>query len=231
MIEPASLRQHPQQRPLTRDNAAWQFILRDPAAASRSSRQAPMPDFPPKVYDEAYFEHWYRDPRSRVVTRERRRQLARDLLLQADWLLGRPLTSVIDVGCGEGAWGEALSWQRPGLAYSGYDSSAWAIERHGATRHLSLCALGELGGLPKQQADLLLCHDVLHYVDDAEIEAALAAINRWSLALAYISVISADIDFVGDRVGYLARPASAYRRWMANAGWVPAGGPWYRRRR
>lgn len=184
-----------------------------------------------KRYDQAYFEHWYRNPRTRVITLERQRQLARDLLLQADWLLGRPLTSLIDVGCGEGAWGEALTWQRPGIAYTGYDSSEWAVAEYGATRNLSRCALADLHRLPRQQADLLLCHDVLHYVADPEIEAALTALNRWSLTLAYVSVMSAEIDFVGDRVGYLARPAATYRRWMSQHGWVPAGGSWYRRRR
>lgn len=184
-----------------------------------------------KRYDRAYFERWYRNPRTRVITVERQRQLARDLLLQADWLLGRPLTSVIDVGCGEGAWGDALTWQRPGLAYSGYDSSDYAISEFGATRNLSLVDLADLHRLPRQQADLLLCHDVLHYVADAEIEAALMAVSRWSLDLAHLSVMSAEIDFVGDRAGYFARPAATYRRWMTRHGWVPAGGSWYRRRR
>lgn len=188
-------------------------------------------DLPGKRYDRAYFERWYRDPRTRVVTVERQRQLARDLLLQADWLLGRPLTSVIDVGCGEGAWGEALTWQRPGLAYAGYDSSDYAVGEYGATRNLSRCALADLHRLPRQQADLLLCHDVLHYVADAEIDTALAAVSRWSLTLAQVSVMSAEIDFVGDRVGYVARPAATYRRWLTRHGWVPAGGAWYRRRR
>jgi SAM-dependent methyltransferase len=190
-----------------------------------------MPEPAGKRYDRAYFERWYRNPRTRVVTIERQRQLARDLLLQADWMLGRPLTSVIDIGCGEGAWGEALIWQRPGLAYAGYDSSEWAVSEYGTARHLHHCALADLRRLPLQQADLLLCHDVLHYVADTEIEAALAAIGRWSLTLAYVSVMSEEIDFVGDRVGYLARPAATYRRWMTRHGWVPAGGSWYRRRR
>src|SRR5262249_35971158 len=99
---------------------------------------------PTKVYDRAYFERWYRDPRYAVVgegVRARRVQLA---VAVTEYLLERPLRTVLDVGCGEGAWQPLLRAARPGVRYLGVDSSEYAIARYGRTRHLRLGSLATL---------------------------------------------------------------------------------------
>src|SRR5690606_26687004 len=55
-----------------------------------------------KTYDQAYFDRWYRD--GGIGGRQR---LARKVALAvatAEYHLERPLKSVLDIGCGEGAW-------------------------------------------------------------------------------------------------------------------------------
>ena len=57
-----------------------------------------------KVYDRAYFERWYRDPRHSVIQRDllaRRVQLA---IAAAEYVLERPVRNVLDIGCGEAPW-------------------------------------------------------------------------------------------------------------------------------
>ena len=67
------------------------------------------------AYDQAYFEKWYRNPRHRVKTvAELARQVA-FVLHTAEWVLARPVRSVLDVGCGEGQWRAALRKHRPSI--------------------------------------------------------------------------------------------------------------------
>jgi hypothetical protein len=68
---------------------------RRPARPARRARA--------KLYDRAYFDRWYRDPRTRIHVRaavERKVALA---VATTEYLLQRPLRSVLDVGCGENA--------------------------------------------------------------------------------------------------------------------------------
>ena len=66
-----------------------------------------------KQYDEAYFQHWYR--RSDIGGPQR---LARKVALAvacAEYYLERPIRTVLDIGCGEGAWRAPLLKLRPKL--------------------------------------------------------------------------------------------------------------------
>jgi len=57
-----------------------------------------------KHYDQIYFDRWYRTPRQRVGLRsllERKVALA---VAVAEYHLDHRVQSVLDVGCGEGAW-------------------------------------------------------------------------------------------------------------------------------
>ena len=123
-----------------------------------------------KVYDRRYFDRWYRTPRQRTGLRsllERKVALA---LAVAEYHLGHPVRSVLDVGCGEGAWRAPLLKARPKLHYLGVDASEYAVARHGMRRNLKLARFGQLAELRfGAPVDLLVCADVLHYLDAAEI--------------------------------------------------------------
>src|SRR6476659_10115807 len=94
-----------------------------------------------KHYDRDYFERWYRDPALKREAIGGAARLARKVALAvatAEYWLERPLRSVLDVGCGEGAWQPAVRKLRPKASYIGFDSSAYAIERFGRRRNLHL---------------------------------------------------------------------------------------------
>ncbi|CRD47608.1 hypothetical protein BN1263180041 [Stenotrophomonas maltophilia] len=64
-----------------------------------------------KTYDAAYFQRWYR--RADIGGSAR---LARKVTLavaSAEYYLERPIRSVLDIGCGEGAWRAPLLKLRP----------------------------------------------------------------------------------------------------------------------
>ena len=113
-----------------------------------------------KTYDRAYFETWYRDPKKAIVRRADLERKVAMALAAAEHLLGRSVDSVLDVGCGEGAWQPLLKARRPRLKYLGLDTSTYAVNRFGRARNVRFGSFGQLGeqrfGPP---FDLVVCSD------------------------------------------------------------------------
>jgi SAM-dependent methyltransferase len=186
----------------------------------------PNAPFMTKLYDRTYFETWYRQRGIGVG-----QALARKVALAvaaAEYHLARPIRTVLDVGCGEGAWRAPLLRMRPGLRYLGLDPSSYAIGRYGRTRNLRLCAFADLDGLRfDASVDLLVCADVLHYVGDAELRRGLSGLNDLCHGVAFIEVFCAEDDIEGDMKGFRRRPAAFYRKAFATAGLTACGNHTY----
>lgn len=175
-----------------------------------------------KIYDRAYFDHWYRG------TRQAGRQyLARKVALavaSAEYHLGRPLRTVLDIGCGEGAWRAPLLKLRPGLEYLGFDSSQYAIERFGRRRNLHYARFSDFAALrPCAPADLLVCSDVLHYLSAGEIDRGLPGLSELCGGIAFLECFTREDPVEGDDVGFFRRPASFYRQRFATVGFRQVG--------
>ena len=56
-------------------------------------------------YDQSYFDKWYRHPQHRVKSAVELRRQVEFVVRMAEWVLGRPIRSVLDVGCGYGKYG------------------------------------------------------------------------------------------------------------------------------
>lgn len=179
-----------------------------------------------KTYDRRYFDTWYRqrDLGGRAALS---RKVALAVAL-AEYHLGRPIRSVLDVGCGEGAWRAPLLALRPKLHYMGVDSSEYAIARHGARRNLHWLPFGDLAALPPMRpVDLLVCSDVMHYLPDDELKRGLKEFARLCDGVAYLEVFAEGDDIIGDLVEMRRRPAAWYRRTFAKAGFTAAGSHLY----
>lgn len=180
-----------------------------------------------KHYDRRYFDHWYRSP----AASGRRAWLARKVAMvvaTAEYHLGRPLQSVIDVGCGEGAWRAPLLKLRPQLHYLGLDASAYAIARHGRTRNLRLVDFAALGEQRFDRSfDLLVCSDVMHYLPTRALDRGLGGFAELCHGVAFLEVFCRGDAVEGDTVGYIARSAAFYRDRFARAGFVPCGSQLY----
>ena len=178
----------------------------------------------PKRYDRAYFDRWYRNPRTRVQVRAAVARKAGLAVAAAEFLNQRPLTSVLDVGCGEGAWRPVLRRLRPRLRYTGVDSSEFAVRRWGKRRNLRLGSFGDLDNLGLGGPfGLIVCSDMLHYVADAEIARGLAAMRALLDGVAWIEVFTSADAITGDFRDMKRRTPAAYDRLLRRAGLVHCG--------
>lgn len=188
---------------------------------ARGSARAPRRDGTPEqlatTYDAGYFRKWYRDPATRVHARgtaERRLGLA---LGVTEYLLERPLESLLDVGCGEGPWQVALKGRRPQAHYVGIDPSLYAVRRFGKRRNIhhgtlqtlpaTLDAAGEEGTF-----DLVVACDVLNYLSDDDLRSGLRLLRERMHGVAYLELWTDRDEMEGDLAGWQLRPVAFYHR-------------------
>lgn len=179
-----------------------------------------------KQYDQNYFDTWYRQ---RGINNAR--QVARKAALAvsvAEYHLCRPVRTVLDVGCGEGVWRAPLLKLRPDLHYLGLDASEYAVSRFGRRRNLRLARFGDLAELRFHEPfDLVVCSDVLHYLDDEEIRLGLSGFRDLCHGVTFIEVFCAEDDVEGDMDHFQMRSAAWYRRTFAQAGLSACGNHCY----
>ena len=180
---------------------------------ARSYNAGTFPDDVPmaKRYDQAYFDKWYR--RQGIGGAQR---LARKVALAvatAEYHLERPLRSVLDIGCGEGAWRAPLLKLRPKAHYLGFDASEYAVARFGARRNLHFARFSDFAHLrPCPPVDLLVCSDVLHYLPLSELDRGLPGLAELCGGVAFLETFAREDETEGDDVGFHARHAAFYRQ-------------------
>lgn len=181
-----------------------------------------------KAYDRAYFDKWYRDPKHRVHARGALERKVRMALATAEFHLGRPVSNVLDVGCGEGVWQPILAALRPDATYLGFESSEYAVRRYGMERNIRPLTFGQLGELRlEHRFDLIVCADVLHYLRGAEIERGLPGLVANLAGMAFIETYTSQDNIEGDLHGFLKRPTSWYRDQFRRVGLVACGSHCY----
>jgi hypothetical protein len=135
-----------------------------------------------------FWARYYDAPATRVIAPD-------DLYGEGMWLgmtlalrLGIALRRVVDVGSGTGKFADGVQTALPGASVERFEPFGPDVE---ADRRR--CA--ELSTL---QADLVVCRDVLHYLDDVEATHTLALMNHSGAAALYLRVSVAE-DFVDPR--------------------------------
>lgn len=184
----------------------------------------PAPDPALARYDQAYFDKWYRDPRHRVSTAATVARKASLVLATAEYFLGRPVRSVLDVGCGEGQWQPVLKRLRPAASYLGVDASTYAIAKFGRRRHLLLGAFADLPDLPLADAyDVIVCSDMLYYVEMPALARGLAVLAERLRGVAFLEAYASGEPVEGDTRTWPRRSVGVYRRLFAKLGLVQCG--------
>lgn len=175
-------------------------------------------------FDRAYFDRWYRDPRHRVLDRPEIARRAALVLSLAEYVLERPVRSVLDVGCGEGTWRAQLLARRPRLRYVGVDPSEYVVRRYGRSRNIVRGTAESLDQVPlRGPFDVVIASGVLNFLSDRSLRRAARTLGRLTSGVAFLELFSAADDVVGDTRGWRPRSAAYYRRLLKAAGFTQCG--------
>ena len=181
----------------------------------------------PQPFDAAYFRRFYFDPRTRVTTSAEMRAKARMIAAVLD-RCELPMRSMLDAGCGIGALRPAFSKLWPAATYTGLERSEYLCARYGWTQ-------GSVEDFaPDRDYDLVVCYDVLQYLDDRAAARAIANLARLARVAIYLSALTeADWrDHCDQRLtdgDVHLRSADWYRRRLARHFRFIGCGVWIRR--
>ena len=138
---------------------------------------------PPRDFDERFFARYYGDPATRVADAGDAAQLAA-LIAGIVHYLELPVRRILDAGCGIGLLRTPLRRHFPGASYEGLELSPFLCKKYGWHP-------GSLADFAAPAPyDLVVCHDVLQYLDDRSASRALANLARLSRGALYFSVLT-----------------------------------------
>ena len=180
-------------------------------------------------FNREYYRRFYFDPRTAVVSRVEMRARARLIGAYATHI-GLPVRRLLDAGCGIGLLRAPLMRAFPRAQYTGLEYSEYLCERFGWTR-------GSLADWRAEPFDLVVCYDVLQYLDDRTAARAIVNLGRLTRGVLYLSALTTrdwrdncdrtrtDRDVhLRDAAWYAAR----LRRWFRPSGagfWIRRGAP------
>jgi SAM-dependent methyltransferase len=150
------------------------------AARARAARRAPAVE---TRFGPQYVRRFYLDPRTRVVTPREMR--ARVVLIAA--LLehaGIRVRRILDAGCGIGLMRAPFAAVLPRARYVGLDASEYLCRRYGWVRG------SVVDYAPRVPADLVICYDVLQYLDAPQAARAIRNLSVLTRAALYVSALT-----------------------------------------
>ncbi len=165
---------------------------------------------PATIFGPAYFKKFYLSASTRVVTPGEMRLRAR-LIAAILAQTCTPVRSIMDAGCGIGLLRKPFKEVLPRARYLGLEASDYLCARYGWIRG------SVVDYAPKKPCDLVVCYDVLQYLDDGDAARAVANLARLTRAALYISALTREdwrenCDKTRtDRAVHL-RPGDWYRR-------------------
>lgn len=117
-------------------------------------------------FGRAYYQRFYRNAHSSVTSQAEMTARA-NLIAAYVKHIDCPVGSILDAGCGLGLMRTALLRTLPGATYVGLEYSAYLCEKYGWLN-------GSIADYrPRQPFDLVVCYDVLQYLDDASATKAM----------------------------------------------------------
>lgn len=168
-----------------------------------ASRQSPS-------FNSAYYRRFYLTPSTRAMSREQtdtRGALIAALVKQLDI----PVKRILDVGCGLGWYARPLQRVFRTSTYTGTEISEYLCKQkgwiHGSVADLKL----------KGRFDLVICADVIQYLNNRDAARAIANLASWCRGALYLHVPTThdwreNVDPSGTDTNVHLRSAAWYRR-------------------
>lgn len=180
------------------------------------------------LFDEAYYQRYYFDKKTRVADPEHAERLGAFVCSYLKYLRV-PVRRVLDVGCGIGLWKGIMERHFPLATYEGVEFSGYLCEKFGWHQ----------GSVVDYQAsepfDFVVCQGVLPYLSPADLKAALRNLGRLSRGALYVEAVSKE-DYERDIIDEdLTDPrlfrhrAELYRRGLGQGFLELGGGVWLSR--
>jgi 2-polyprenyl-3-methyl-5-hydroxy-6-metoxy-1,4-benzoquinol methylase len=135
------------------------------------------------VFGPEYFRKYYLDPESRVTTQAEMRARAR-LIAAILVQISVPVRTILDVGCGIGLLRKPFAEVLPRARYVGLERSEYLCSRYGWTPG------SVVDYAARHQSDLVICYDVLQYLDDRDAARAIANLARLARSAVYICALT-----------------------------------------
>ena len=177
-----------------------------------------------QAFDASYYTRFYEDPATRAVSEEEQRRQA-DFIAAYLRYLDIGVHSILDVGCGIGTLLHAVSTcianrdkrsnrraQKTRVVTHGIEISEYLCTKYGWTQASILDYEGD-------GADLVICNDVLGYLNKKDARKALRKLANLSHQALYFSVITLDDLDICDQehtdMSQKLRPATWYQTELA----------------
>ncbi len=131
-----------------------------------------------------YFRKFYLDPKTRVTSPAEMR--TRAMLIAA--VLRHacvPVRRILDAGCGIGLLRGAFAAALPRARYTGLEASEYLCARYGWTQG------SVVDFAPRTPYDLVVCYDVLQYLEDGAARRALLNLPALCRSAVYFSALTA----------------------------------------
>jgi SAM-dependent methyltransferase len=163
------------------------------------------------VFDREYYRRFYVDGGTAVTSRAEVNARARRI---AAWVDNNalPVRRLLDAGCGLGLLRAPLKRLLPQAEYTGLEGSEYLCERYG-------WMFGTIESFrPRERFDLVICYDVMQYLDDVAARRAIANFGRLCRGVLYFGALTRR-DWLAncDRRRTDARVRLRSGRWYAKA--------------
>jgi len=137
------------------------------------------------AFDRSYYEKYYFNPRTAVTSRAETNARAR-LIAAYTRHIGAPVRTILDAGCGTGMLRAPLLRAYPRARYVGIEVSEYLCGRYGWT-----CSRIE-DFRTRDPFDVVICYDVLQYLDARAATRALESLADACLGLLYFTALTSE---------------------------------------
>lgn len=169
-------------------------------------------------FDAAYYHRYYHDTATAVVTPGMQRAEVAFVIAFCRHI-GLEIKRFTDAGAGTGWWAREFARRYPSCSHiETLDASEAACRLYGHRRV-------ELQSLRGRESDLVVCRDVLRYIDDAGAATSIHRLARKCRGVLYLHVITSDDEIdedASDMAGFF-RSRAWYRKRLKAAGFTDCG--------